>query len=185
MTTTIESIISGILQAEAWPVISDRAADRGGLTKGGIRFDYWHARTGGTRDQFVALTEADARAYYRRYYVDEPHLDGLPEPLRTMVVDWYVTSGGEAVKALQLALHARGLYAGAIDGVIGPKTTTALEADADPGATYRAVALARIDFYQTLALVHDPDVRLFLLTHPKTDLHNLRGWTRRAADFLR
>ena len=68
------------------------------------------------------LTEADARAIYRRDYWDRIQGDALPPPLALLVFDAAVNNGtGQAARWLQ---RAAGVEA---DGDIGPETLAAVQ----------------------------------------------------------
>jgi lysozyme family protein len=127
------------------------------------------------------MTLDECRAIYRTKYVGPFAL--VPEPLRSLLVDWAVTSGhDDPTRALQRALRARGVYVDPIDGLFGPKTRAAIVHDPQPRETYRDVFAARIRFYTMLGL-NDPDVVDFVDKHPKTQLRNVVGWINRCLEF--
>lgn len=184
MTLPIDQIIDSVLRREGGYI--DHAADRGGPTKYGITagtLGEWRGwNRPATRREVKALDLETARAIYRKKYVAP--FESLPEPLRSLMADWTVTSGSDdPVSALQAALQRRGIYTGRIDGVIGPKTRAAVVADPDQRRTYLDVLAARIRFYVRLALA-DKKVVAFRHAQPDTDLENLAGWTNRAVEFL-
>lgn len=183
MTPTVEEIIGAILRREGGYV--NHPADKGGPTKHGITArtlaDWCGLDRPVTAEEVQALDVDTARAIYRTRYVVP--FDWLSDPLRSLVVDWAVTSGfDDPVKVLQTTLKRRGIYDGAIDGVAGPKTREAVVVDPDPRRTYREVFTARVEFYTRLAL-SDPQVRAFRKGHPDTDLENLAGWLARSLEF--
>lgn len=197
MTPTTDQIIDGILERELHPserrkpwdavVARERAADRGGWTRAGITAKTLglHRKLGrqATRAELDAMSEQECRAIYHALYVGPFAM--VPEPLRSLLVDWAVTSGpDDPTRALQRALAARGVYADAIDGIFGLNTRAALIHDPDQHATYRDVLRARVRFYVALAL-DDAAVARFLEAHPTVNLHNLRGWVNRALEFAR
>lgn len=103
----------------------------------------------------------DARTIYRRDFYDRVAGDKLPPPLALIVFDSAVNSGvSRAAKWLQQAL---GVPA---DGVIGPATLAAIQAQAGRGADLCAEVLA-------LRIVFDAS----LPTWPTFAL----GWSRRLA----
>lgn len=159
-------------------------ADRGGWTRAGITAVNAGAflRLGrpATPDELNALTEPQGFEFYAQRYV-RPHAY-VPEPMRSLLVDWSVTSWhDDPTKALQTALVRRGVYSGRIDGVPGPKTRAAVLADPDARQTYREVFAARIRYM--LHVAFDSQVQDFLRAHPTTQLTNCRGWIRRCLEF--
>lgn len=177
------------LRREGWPAPArNKPSDRGGLTRGGITARSWgeykHLGRPATADELNAITEAEALTFYLQRYVLRPHFDQvLDQKLRALLVDWSFTSwSDDPVKALQRSLRDRGYNPGPIDGVIGPQTIAALQADRDPRRLYRDVLAARLRFYVGLAFDHD--VFAFLDAHPETQLHNLAGWINRSLEFL-
>ncbi len=58
---TLDEVLTDVLQREGWPAVTDRAADRGGLTRGGITLKNYNAwlRAAGTAEltaeQFIAV----------------------------------------------------------------------------------------------------------------------------------
>jgi lysozyme family protein len=193
---TIDQILTEVLRREGWPKVTDRPSDRGGLTKGGVtyaNYNAWRVKHGERplmREEFVAITEADARAFFEDEFcrpfafVDGPTTHRLYHAL----ADWSVNAGpDDPARALQHLLADRGLYRGALDGIVGPATRLAWLMAKDDAADVRAIELAliaaRVEFH--LERAFDAEVRDFLRTHPRTQLHNLRGWTRRALGFLR
>jgi lysozyme family protein len=195
MTPTLDSIIDGVIARELhqsergkpWADVRAREhpADRGGLTKAGITVttlgEWRQLGRRATRVELESMTEDECRAIYRARYARP--FEGIPEPLRSLMVDWAVTSGhDDPTKALQASLRSRGVYGGAVDGIFGAKTRAALLRDQHQRETYQDVFKARIAFYRDLAL-RDPEVRTFLETHPRTQLHFLAGWQNRALEF--
>lgn len=177
---TDHALITEILRREGWPRYTDRKADRGGPTKGGITIDTlsaWRNYRVTARAVFD-LQEPEARAIYAARYIT-PWAWVPDERLRELLLDWAVTSWhDDPARALQRAVGA------GVDGVVGPQTRR-LTRDAlarDAAAVRRAVLTARIVFYADLALEELP-VRLLLGVNPTLQLHNLRGWLRRCGEF--
>lgn len=178
---TIADVIDDILRREGG--YANRVADRGGPTNKGITARSWgeYRKLGrsATIAEVQAITDADARQFYWDVFVQP--LVAVPEPLRSLLVDWSVTSGPrEPIRALQAALVLRDRYLGPIDGLLGPVTLAAIGREVD--VLYYAVLKARVEFYQRLAF--DIHVREFLMEHPESQLHNLRGWIGRALEFM-
>lgn len=185
----IDTVLRDVLRREGWPAPAKaEVGDNGGLTRGGITAFSWGTFKGlrriATRGELDAITEDEAIAFYYARYVERPAFDQLTnQQLRALVVDWAVTSGpDDPVKAIQRSLRDRGLYAGAIDGVLGPKTKAATFADRDPRQLYRDVFAARIRHY--LAVGFDVHVSRFLDDHPTSQLRWVRGWISRTLEFI-
>ena len=179
---TEHEVITGMLEREGWPAITNRAADRGGWTKGGVTIDTLSAHRGYrvTVQELAALEEPEARVVYATRHVRP--WQWLPdERLRLLLADWSVTSWhDDPARALQRAVGA------SVDGAAGPetrgKTLAALEAG-QGDQVYREVLAARIRFYIDLAL-EDPPMRPLLRVHKTMQIHNLRGWVNRTLEFL-
>lgn len=180
------------LEREGWDRGRAKAraldSDRGGLTRGGITAVSWgefrHLGRPATAGELDAITETEALEFYYQRHVVLPRFDQvLDQKLRALLVDWSFTSWfDDPVKAVQSSLRARGLYADAVDGAMGPKTIAALQADRDPRQLFRDVYNARIRFYLDLAFA-GAEVTAFLKAHPASQLHNARGWAFRCLDF--
>lgn len=176
---TVDDIINEVLRREGHGAFTNRAADRGGPTRWGVSLKTLQSRkAGATIDDVRALTEDEARRIYLEDYVQRPGFDRLPEPLRSLLVDFGVTSGpARAIKALQLAVGAHP------DGVIGFDTRTRLSAR-DSASVYASVLRQYLGHFVSVAL-NDDEVEAFRKAHPNTQLENLRGWWNRAAEFIR
>jgi lysozyme family protein len=128
--------------------------------------------------EFVMLSEEKARRYYLAEYVVGPGFQPLPEPLRSLMVDYGVISGpATATKVLQ------GLLGVDVDGILGPKTRAAIAAHQNQRALYLQLVEARALRHLDLALA-DSATRAFLKANKTVNLHNARGWMRRALSFL-
>jgi lysozyme family protein len=195
----IDRVLREAMRREGWrdgdARLIDHPADSGGLTRGGVTARSWgEYRNFGrpaTGDELLTMTYDEAREFYWRRYVVLPGFDQVPDQkLRALLVDWAFTSWfDDPTKAVQTALKARGLYTGAIDGILGPKTRAAVFADRDPRQTFRAVFNARIDFYVMLALTDGLLWALLKRADPSgrdaatLQIANLRGWLRRVCEF--
>lgn len=192
----VDQILTDVLRREGWPAVTDRAADKGGLTKGGVTlaaYNQYRVRLGMgplNRVQFERLSEADARTFYASVFV-QPFAFVDDDGIQALLIDWGVmTYIDDPTRALQAALATRGHYTGKIDGAPGPKTQVAWNAFAhahhDDMPAFvdleRELLIARIKFH--LAVGFDSAVDTFLTATPKTQLHNLRGWIVRAAEFI-
>jgi lysozyme family protein len=145
----VEALIDEIIAREGGFV--DHPADRGGPTKYGITkgtLAQWRDRAVTTAD-VRSLDVGEARDIYREIFVVNPGFDTIPEPLRSQVVDFAVTSGPyQATRTLQRALGTV-----AIDGILGALTRDAI-ADADLRDVTRRFWQERVRFY-----AHIPAIR--------------------------
>lgn len=187
----IERVLLAGLRREGWndgkAQARAQAADRGGLTRGGMTAVSWgefkHLGRPATAGELNAITEPEALEFYYQRHVLTPRFDQvLDQRLRALLIDWSFTSGVHPIKALQHSLATRGLYHGEIDGGIGPKTIAALLSDRDPRQLFRDVYNERIRFYLDLAFA-GAEVAAFLKAHPESQLHNARGWAFRCLEF--
>lgn len=176
---TVGEIIDEILRREGFGTFTNRAADRGGPTKWGITLStYQRHKPKATIDDLRALGEEEARRIYFDDYVTAPGFNQTPDPLRSLLVDFGVTSGpATAIKALQLAVGAHP------DGIIGFDTRTRLSAR-EPALVYASV-LRQYFSHFTSVVLNDDEVEAFKRAHPKSQIHNLRGWINRANEFVR
>ena len=120
---TVDAILDEVIRREGGYVHDP--ADRGGPTKYGITQRTLRAWRGQpmTAADVRQLTRDEARAIYRRQYVDAPGFATLPDPLRAQVMDNAVTSGPrQAIRDLQRAIGGV-----TVDGRLGPKTRAALQ----------------------------------------------------------
>ena len=89
MADHITHIIDAILKAEGGGKFTDNPQDGGGRTQFGIAEE---SNPGAWADNRV--TEDEARAIYRKKYVDGPGFDKISDPhLQHLLVDWGVNSG--------------------------------------------------------------------------------------------
>jgi lysozyme family protein len=166
---TINEVITDVMIAEGWDKYTNHPADRGGPTKWGITLKAWQDYVGEpvTAVDIQAITEIEARAFYRRNYVMSPNFHLLPSPLMELVIDCGVNHGTRhASKWLQKAVGV------AQDGNIGPRTITAVSA-APVLKTYLEVIALRIEIYGRL-VTKSPDQAAFA-----------GGWNARAAKWVR
>lgn len=105
---TAEQLIDGILHREGG--FTNNAADKGGATNFGITaqaLGLWR-RLGRTASvvEVRALTEADARLFYRQRYLDQSPFKAVSyEPLRVQLIDFGINSGNaRAARWLQRAM---------------------------------------------------------------------------------
>ena len=117
---TDDELIGEVLEREGGATFTNNPADRGGPTKYGITaatLAQWRQKPVLAAD-VAALTEEEARAIYRRRYIEDPGFDKIgSEALRAVLVDAGVNHGPRtAVKFLQRALAIQD------DGILGPVT---------------------------------------------------------------
>lgn len=155
---TDEQILDQILEREGGYV--NRPEDRGGPTNLGITqatLAAWRGRPVTAAD-VQALTAVEARAIYRRRYLEEPGLAQVEDPaLRGLLLDSAVLSGPQnAVRFLQRGLQAQLLRQGQLpaggvkdDGALGPRTLEALRR-AVPRQLYLQVCAERLRFFGRL-----------------------------------
>lgn len=165
---TEDQIIDAIIQREGGFVHDP--VDLGGATNWGITqqaLAAWRKKPV-TVEDVRRLTQEEARKIYREQYIARPGFQAICNPqLRALVVDCGVNHGpDDAVRFLQRSLG--GLK---VDGVLGPKTRTAIEA-ADPVRLYARVCGERMRHYGRL-IQRDPNQHKFAA-----------GWADRVADFL-
>lgn len=177
---TIDDILLGVLDREGWPKVTDRAADRGGLTKGGVTIGALASYRGRqvSRQELRDLRQSEAIEVLRKGYVIDPGLHQIADDaLRVFAVDYAVHSWhDDPIKAIQRAVGVE------VDGRFGPRTRAAL-AKADARAVYRAVFLDRWIKLEDL-VIDDPLMQAFMHGHKKAQIANLRGWMNRLRLFL-
>lgn len=171
----IDEIITDVLKAEGWDTFTNHPADRGGPTKWGITQKSWAAWRGHdvTVEEVQQITEPQARDFYESEYVLAPRFNHLPELLQPLLVDCGVNHGTvRAAKWLQKAVGAKA------DGVIGPKTLTAVK-KVNPVAVYVRVCAQREKLYAGI-VSRDPTQVVFI----KGWINRNAKWLNRLADFL-
>jgi lysozyme family protein len=111
-------------------------------------------------DDIFALSPELARDFYRQFFYRNMGIDQYPAPLGAAILDMGVNMGKlRAGRILQRALNRCGA-AVAVDGIVGPKTRTALMFF-DPMEVLRAVLLVRVFAYADLCR-KNPDLHRFL-----------------------
>lgn len=171
----VEHLINEIIDREGGYV--DHNTDRGGPTKYGITaptLTKWIGRQA-TVDDVKAIKRKMAFDIYYKLYYEAPNLDALPEAIQPIMTDMSVNHGQKnAIQMLQDVLIACDLNPGPIDGVCGPKTTTASRQCWNSIGNYLIVMLIsrRKAFYHQI-VQNDPEQIVFL-----------NGWMKRADSFL-
>lgn len=128
--------------------------DPGGETNRGVTkrvYDGYRKSLGKATQSVKLISEAEVADIYRRQYWNVVKGDRLPTGVDFAVFDGAVNSGpSQAVKWLQRALQALGLYGGKIDGVCGEATVAAANRINDNDALVAAICARRLDFCQAL-----------------------------------
>ncbi|MCV6584659.1 MAG: holin-associated N-acetylmuramidase [Marinibacterium sp.] len=127
-----------------------------------------------------ALSQADAVRIFLQHYFEHPGLRNLPQALQASVFDMYVNAGANAVKILQRLMRDMG-YEIAADGVIGPRTLSAVHdaAEGDGALLRDAYGIARRNYYFRIA-----DGRPASRKYVRTRAGGKGGWITRAEEFL-
>ena len=169
MTVATDDIITDVMRAEGWDRYTNKPADRGGPTKWGVTLKAYRdfVDSEATERTIRDLTEAEARAFYNRFYVVEPGFDKLSPLLVPLVVDCAVNHGQDrAAKWVQKAVGA------AQDGIIGPQTLAALAAAKSVAAVYLAICAYRFRFYGAI------------VGRDHSQAEFISGWNNRGSKFL-
>jgi len=138
MPDEIDDIIDAVIDAETDDdnpsKVTNDPSDGGGRTQYGIA-----ERSNPRAWADGKVTEEEARAIYRRKYVDGPGFSKIVDSrLQHFLVDWGVISGpGIAIKYLQQAIGTT------VDGILGPKSLQAAN-EADPGRLLNQLVDARV-----------------------------------------
>lgn len=118
-----DQLIDDLLHDEGGDKVSNRASDRGGLTKWGI------SKRAHPEVDVINLDRASAVAIYRAKYWDATRAGDLPVGLAKLVFDGAVNHGAaSSIFMLQNAYNNMGPNTLKLDGVIGDKTITAIAA---------------------------------------------------------
>lgn len=178
---TIDDLITGIMKREGWDTYTNRLADRGGPTKWGITLTSWRAYKNDhllDAPDVQAITEQQARDYYYRVNVVEPHFDLVrDDALRELLVDAGVNHGARhPAKWVQWAAEVPQ------DGNLGPVSLAAINVAA-PLELFLWVCSFRIRLYGRLTSL-DPNVKRARLAGIPLQAEFTAGWCNRVAEFL-
>ena len=168
MTILIDDIITDVLKAEGWDRYTNHPSDRGGPTKWGITLKAYQSLVDeeATETTIRQLTEAEARAFYNRFYVVEPGFNKAHPMIQPLLIDCGVNHGPKrAAKWFQKAVGATQ------DGVIGPQTLAA-QMQFPPAVTYLNICASRFRFYGAI-VGRDHSQAAFI-----------SGWNNRGSKFL-
>jgi lysozyme family protein len=159
---------------------TNRPSDRGGPTKYGItqRTLSKYLKRQATIEDVKNLNRSTARQIYTKLFI-EP-FNWLPTgKIRKFIEDYAVNSGqDDAIDALQYAAVTKR------DGIAGPdtKSKTLNFINLDPDYFFNRLFNHRV--HKLFKEAYDSEVAVFLLDHPKSQLHNLKGWIHRIIDFV-
>ena len=168
MTMIVDEVITEVMKAEGWDRYTNHPADRGGPTKWGITLKAYRSLVDEYADQRTIqnLTEAEARAFYNRFYVVEPGFDRVHPLVIPLLVDCGVNHGPKrAAKWFQKAVGAKQ------DGIIGPNTLAAA-AEEKAVSIYLLVCAYRFRFFGAI-VGRDESQAVFI-----------SGWNNRGSKFL-
>ncbi len=156
---TIADIINNEIKIEGAP--TNDPTDKGGRTAFGIS-----EKSNPAAWANGAPTEAQARAIYLQKYVNGPGFDKIKNPqLQAQLVDFGVNSGPMiAIMKLQAILGVTP------DGILGPKTLTALDARTDN--VNNLLVAARVKMIGQIVVKNPSQIKY------------LNGWLSRALEFL-
>jgi len=166
--TMIDGILTDVMKAEGWDRYTNHPADSGGPTKWGITLKAYRSLVDKEATEMTIrnLTEAEARAFYFKFYVVEPNFHKLHPLIMPLVVDCGVNHGPKrASKWFQKAVGAKQ------DGVIGPKTLEAAEG-AVQSSIYLLICAYRFRFYGAI------------VGRDRSQAAFISGWNNRGAKFL-
>ena len=134
---------------------SDDAADPGNWTGGKVG----SGRLQGTKYgisaasyptlDIASLTVDQASAVYQRDFWQKAGCDAVPDVLKFELFDTAVNSGVKAA-AMMLQRALQPVYAGEVDGDIGPKTQAAIATFADPYRLLVRFCGRRLDYWNDL-----------------------------------
>lgn len=144
MTDNFEACFQHVLKSEGGFV--NHPSDPGGMTNLGVTKATWEEWTGAkvTEEDMRNLTPDSVRELYRVRYWKRVKGDDLPKGVDLCVFDFAVNSGVYRGSVfLQRVLGAKE------DGVIGPKTVAAANAE-EPGVLIQRYCRARLKFLQGL-----------------------------------
>lgn len=176
-----QQLISEILEREG-STYTDRASDRGGPTKYGIKLAAWRMfirnPAAGAAD-VAAITEEQARAFYVEEHILGPGFDQIrDENLRAAAVDAGVNHG---VKTAVLWLQSL-VGLSLVDGHLGPQSLAAINGCAPIPLALRLVA-KRLRLFGRLVSA-DPVALKAKAAGFRMQAENAAGWNNRGAQFI-
>ncbi len=175
MKSSIDRMIDDVLRREG-SRYTDDPVDRGGPTKYGIT----QATLSEVRNRKVSaeevegLTEAEARAIYRKRYYYNPAIDRCPAELQPFLFDAAVNHGPKrSIMWLQMACNKLGHWDIQVDGSCGPVTQRTAKLALHACGTKLLAEMVRLrrDWYRSIVLSDQSQGRF------------LAGWLNRVAEF--
>lgn len=163
----IDEILDEVIKAEG-SRYTNLPNDRGGPTKYGVTLRKYKELVDPDATEMTIrnLTEAEARAFYNRFYIVDPGFNRVHTLVMPLVIDCGINHGrSRAAKWFQKAVGAKE------DGVIGPQTLAA--AEHVPAVTvYLRICAYRVRFYGAI------------VSRDHSQAEFISGWNNRAAKFL-
>lgn len=173
-------IITALLKREGWDTYTKHPADRGGPTKWGITLASWSEYLGrpATEHDIQAISELDARKFYRLRYVVGPNFHRIEDTsLRELAIDAGVNHGvRHPAKWMQWAAEVKQ------DGEIGDVSLAAINAAA-PLELFLWVCAFRFRLFGRL-VSRDPELVRARAAGFRLQAEFAAGWCNRVAEFL-
>lgn len=173
--STFDLRVDNVLDSEGGYV--NNPDDKGGPTNRGIAWATWQENARSvlgvdpTLSNLQSLTEEGAKKIYEKKYWDRSGgYDINDGDIRYFMFDFYVNSGGWAVKTLQKSLNELNGISLVVDGAIGPNTLMAVNSS-NSVELYNKLKEKRLDFYEKI-VENDPTQEQFL-----------EGWKNRLDEF--
>lgn len=147
---------------------SNRRSDRGGPTNQGVTLRTFRAKFGAdkTVEDLKKITPEQWTAIMKPEFWDKCQGDKIvSQSVAEIFCDWCINSGTDKIRKVQFILGVK------TDGIVGPKTLTALNSQ-DPKNLFNRIYVAREKhFYRLVEL--DPSQEV-----------NLAGWLNRLKSFV-
>lgn len=123
---------------QGWAIVDNYKAANGGVLKNNTRI---------VNPELDKLIE---QFYYTKFW-QAIKLDNVADTsLQALIFDFYVNSGGNAIKTMQTVLNEKYGYKLAVDGAMGNMTINAINA-VDAVELFETYKTARIDFFKRIA----------------------------------
>ena len=175
-----QEILTEILRREGWDQYTNHPADKGGPTKWGITLAAWSGYIGrpATAADVQAITETQAREFYRVAYIVKPRFDKVADHrLRELLIDAGVNHGPRhPCKWVQWAAEVEQ------DGELGPVSLAAINSAA-PLELYLWVCAFRIRLYGRLVSM-DSQLQRARAAGFRLQAEFAGGWNNRVASFV-
>jgi lysozyme family protein len=146
-----------MLIKEGGYVLHNVEGDRGGMTYAGIARNMQPGWSGwGLIDRKEPVPAQLVRDFYRQNFWTPMRGDEITnQAIAQTIYDFYVNSGGTAIKLAQLVVGSTP------DGAMGSKTVAALNA-CDPGKFVMAYALAKVARYRDIVMKDRTQIKFLL-----------------------